>query len=66
MTDFIIECGELYLKYFPDDSWEDAMACITTDCEVSRYIQRKVLERVITRRKAHTLFEKEIKNENRI
>lgn len=66
MKDFIIECCELYLEYFPDDSWEDAMTCITTDCEVSRHIQRKVLERVVTRRRAHKLFEKEIKNANRI
>lgn len=65
MKDFVIECCELYLQYFPYDTWEDAMTCITTDCEVSRHIQRKVLERVITRRD-HKLFEKEVTNANHI
>lgn len=42
MTDFIIECGELYLQYFPYDTWEQAMVIITTDCPLSRHIQEVV------------------------
>lgn len=44
MTDFVIACGELYLKYFPFDTWEQAMDIVTTDCPLSRHIQKKVLE----------------------
>lgn len=45
MTDFVIECGELYLQYFPHDTWEQAMDVITTDCKLSRHIQEEVLRR---------------------
>ena len=45
MKDFIIECGELYLQYFPYDTWEQAMAVITTNCKLSHHIQKEVLRR---------------------
>lgn len=45
MTDFIIECGELLQKVIPSLSWEETMDIITTDCELSRTIQRIVRSR---------------------
>ncbi len=45
MKDFVIECAELYLQYFPYDSWEEAMAIITTNCKLSHHIQKEVLRR---------------------
>lgn len=45
MKDFVIECGELLQKTIPSLSWEEAMDIITTDCELSRMVQRVVLRR---------------------
>lgn len=45
MTDFVIECGELLQKAIPSLSWEEAMDIITTDCDLSRTVQRVVLRR---------------------
>lgn len=45
MTDFIIECAELLQKTIPSLSWEEAMDIITTDCDLSRMVQRVVFRR---------------------
>lgn len=45
MTDFVIECGELLQKTIPSLSWEEAMDIVTTDCDLSRMVQRVVLRR---------------------
>lgn len=45
MSDFLIECGELYLRYFPYNTWEQAMDILTTDCPLSRHIQRQILKK---------------------
>lgn len=45
MKDFVIECGELLQKTIPSLSWEEAMDIITTDCDLSRMVQRVVLGR---------------------
>lgn len=42
MKDFVIECGELLQKTIPSLSWEEAMDIITTDCKLSRMVQRVV------------------------
>lgn len=42
MTDFIILCGECYLRYFPLATWEQAMEEITSGSPMARYIARRV------------------------
>lgn len=45
MRDFVIECGEFLQSVFPNMSWEEAMAIITTDCPMSRQVQQIILKR---------------------
>ena len=45
MKDFVIECGEFLQSVFPNMSWGEAMAIITTDCKMSRQVQNIVLRR---------------------
>ena len=45
MKDFVIECGEVLQKAFPNMSWDEAMHIITTDCQMSRQVQEIVRNR---------------------